>query len=300
MADRVEDARPYPRHELVVIRGDDFVEGSTGDPGPDIGPIRRARPIVDRADHVVIAMPAEMIPEGVRPARVPGHLDPEPDRHAAWPPALGGLADDALAIRIRHVAPGRVAPVEVDVVGDRDLGQALLDRQRSVDIDRDPRVERERRGRPGGRGRHPEIRPSSWPTRSKADTARSRCSSVSAAVTIVRRRAWSRATVGYTTEVAKMPSSNSRPERRIAASESPTMTGVIGVSERPVSNPRRASSALNRFVLAHSRSMSHGSSSMTRIASRHAAATAGGWEVENRNGRARWIRRSRRFREPAT
>jgi len=38
--------------------------------------------------------------------------------------------------------------------------------------------------------------------------------------TIVRSRAWSRATVGKTTEVAKTPSSNSRPEKRIAASES--------------------------------------------------------------------------------
>ena len=56
-----------------------------------------------------------------------------------------------------------------------------------------------------------------------------------------------------------------------------------------MSKPSRASSALNRRVLAQSRSMSSGSSCMTRIASRHAAATAGGWEVEKRNGRARWI-----------
>jgi hypothetical protein len=109
----------------------------------------------------------------------------------------------------------------------------------------------------------------------------------------LRRRAWSSATVGKTTEVAKTPSSNNRPENRIAASESPTMIGVIGVSERPVSKPSRASSPLKRFVLAHSRSIRHGSSCMTRIASRQAAASAGGCEVEKRNGRARWISSSR-------
>src|SRR6266540_6963049 len=97
-----------------------------------------------------------------------------------------------------------------------------------------------------------------------------------------------------------MPSSNSRLLKRVVVSESPRMTGVIGVSEAPVSKPRRESSALNRRVFDHSRSSSSGSSSKTRIASRQAAATAGGWEVEKRNGRARWMRTSRRAREPAT
>ena len=75
---------------------------------------------------------------------------------------------------------------------------------------------------------------------------------------------------------------------------------MIGVSLCPMSNPSRPSSALNRRVFAHSRSWSSGSSCMIRIASRHAAATAGGWLVENRNGRARWMRMSRRACEPAT
>ncbi len=66
-----------------------------------------------------------------------------------------------------------------------------------------------------------------------------------------------------------------------------------------MSKPRRPSSALNRRVLAHRRSMSSGSSTMIRIASRHAAATAGGCDVENRNGRARWIRMSRSDWDPA-
>ena len=108
------------------------------------------------------------------------------------------------------------------------------------------------------------------------------------------------ATVGKTTGWAKTPSPMSRSLKRIAVSGSPIMTGVIGVSERPVSKPRRASSALNRRVLAHSRSCSSGSSTMTRMASRQAATTAGGCEVENRNGRARWVRISRSAVLPAT
>ena len=41
-------------------------------------------------------------------------------------------------------------------------------------------------------------------------------------------------------------------------------------------------------------------SSSTSMAARHAAATAGGCEVENRNGRARWCRKSISARLPAT
>ena len=43
-----------------------------------------------------------------------------------------------------------------------------------------------------------------------------------------------------------------------------------------------------------------GSSISTSIAAMHAAATAGGCEVENRNGRARWHRKSISVRLPAT
>ena len=106
--------------------------------------------------------------------------------------------------------------------------------------------------------------------------------------------------MGNTTDVPNTPSSNRRFEKRIVVSLSPRITGVMGVSLRPMSNPRRASSALNRRVLTHRRSISSGSSTMIRIASRHAAATAGGWLVEKRKGRERWTRMSRRAWLPAT
>ena len=64
-------------------------------------------------------------------------------------------------------------------------------------------------------------------------------------MTIVRSRDLSMATVGKTTGWAKTPSSISRSLKRPAVSGSPIMTGVIGVSEAPVSKPRRVSSALN-------------------------------------------------------
>ena len=92
----------------------------------------------------------------------------------------------------------------------------------------------------------------------------------------------------------------SRSLKRPAVSGSPIITGVIGVSDTPVSKPRRVSSVLNERVLAHRRSSSSGSSCMTLIASRHDATTDGGWDVEKRNGRARWVRISRRAIEPAT
>ncbi len=72
----------------------------------------------------------------------------------------------------------------------------------------------------------------------------SSCSSACAAVTIVRRRDLSMATVGNTTGWANTPSSMSRSLKRPAVSGSPIMTGVIGVSETPVSKPSRVSSVL--------------------------------------------------------
>ena len=63
---------------------------------------------------------------------------------------------------------------------------------------------------------------------------------------------------GKTIGWAKTPSSKSRSLNRAAVVESPIMTGVIGVSDAPVSKPSRASSALNRRVLVHNRSISSG------------------------------------------
>ena len=77
------------------------------------------------------------------------------------------------------------------------------------------------------------------------------------------------------------------------------MTGVMGVSDAPVSNPSACSPSLNDAVLDHSRSRRSGSSRITSSAAMHAATTAGGAEVENRNGRPRFCNHSMRWCDPA-
>jgi hypothetical protein len=65
------------------------------------------------------------------------------------------------------------------------------------------------------------------------------------------------------------------------------MTGVIGLSLTPVSNPRACNPALKNRVFSHSFSIHCGSLSSTSIAAMQVAATDGGCDVEKRNGRAR-------------
>ena len=69
----------------------------------------------------------EVVADVGLPSAVVRQLDAEPDRDAAIGPALGGLADDPLALLERRESVGRRAGLEVDMVGDRDLGDAPLD-----------------------------------------------------------------------------------------------------------------------------------------------------------------------------
>ena len=57
-------------------------------------------------------------------------------------PAIGGRTHDPLAILEAGIAVGRIARVEVDVVGDRDLGETQRDGLRRVQVDRDGAVGR--------------------------------------------------------------------------------------------------------------------------------------------------------------
>src|SRR5436190_1286303 len=93
-----------------------------------------------------------------------------------------------------------------------------------------------------------------------------------------RIRARSFATIGKTIGKANTPSSNNRSLNRFAIVESPSMTGVIGVALRPMSNPIETSRFLKYFVFDHSFFTCRGSVSRTSIAAVQAAATAGGWE----------------------
>ena len=84
--------------------------------------------------------------------------------------------------------------------------------------------------------RHIRSKLACRPSRTRrARTAARRC--VCVAVTMVRTRALSRATVGNAMPCAKTPSSNRRSDSFIARAPSPAMTGVIGLSLRPVLKP---------------------------------------------------------------
>ena len=73
---------------------------------------------------------------------------------------------------------------------------------------------------------------------------------------------------------------------------SPIMMGVIGVSlggvaRPPMSKPSKPSSFFQKRVFSQSFSMRSGSFSRTSKAAMQVAATDGGCDVENKNGRAR-------------
>src|SRR2546430_16690682 len=91
-----------------------------------------------------------------------------------------------------------------------------------------------------------------------------------------RIRARSFATIGKTIGKANTPSSNNRSLNRFAVAESPSITGVIGVSLRPMSNPIETSRFLKYFVLAQSFFTWRGSVSRTSIAAVQAPAPARG------------------------
>src|SRR6185436_2168604 len=133
-----------------------------------------------------------------------------------------------------------------------------------------------------------QIKPISRPTAANASSAYCRSSRVCVAVTIVRTRALSRATVGKAIPCANTPRSKSLSDSSIALAPSPAMTVVIGLSLSPVLKPRRCSPSLKKRVLSHNRSMISGSCSSTSSAAMQAITTDGGCDVENRNGRARW------------
>jgi hypothetical protein len=72
-------------------------------------------------------------------------LDPEPDGDALRRPPLARVPDGAFAIGKRDVVVGRCGGVEVDVIRDRELGDATVDCLAGVVVDRDDAVRGEAR-----------------------------------------------------------------------------------------------------------------------------------------------------------
>ena len=90
---------------------------------------------MDRTDDEVVVVAGEMIADLGRVPRVPGDLDAEADGHAPLGPALGPVADDALALLEGGLAVAGRAGREVDVIGDRQLRDAPLDGQSGVVVE---------------------------------------------------------------------------------------------------------------------------------------------------------------------
>ncbi len=219
VADRVEEPGASRGLDLVEGWRHDLRERPARDPARDVrGVVWRHHPVVDRPDGEVVGVPPQVLADVRLPRAVVGELDAEPDRDALRTPALRGVADDPLAVGEGRIAERRSPGLEVEVIGDRQLADAEVDRLLRVDVDRDVAVGRQvgvemgvqREAAAAAVLGHPPMRPSSWPTRSNASRARSSCESACAAVTIVRIRARSMATVGKTTGWAKTPSSMSR------------------------------------------------------------------------------------------
>src|SRR3989304_1700313 len=116
---------------------------------------------------------------------------------------------------------------------------------------------------------------SSFPIFSYAASASSRSFRFRPAVTMFRMRALSRATSGKTIGTANTFSSNSRLLNFCASAESPSITGVIGVSLCPMSKPRFTRRFLKYFVFDHSFFTWRGSVSSTSIAAMHDAVVDG-------------------------
>ena len=184
---------------------------------------------VDGPDHVVVRVAGEMVADLVLAAD--SYVISTPNRMAipCGPSARPPRGPSAPGPEREPI--GRGARVEVDVIGDRQLGDPALDGGGRVDVDRDVAVGREVRVEVGVErqvarladprlGSAGSVTPRSAPARGRPGRTRrarvSSCSSVWAAVTIVRMRALSSATVGKTTGWAKTPSSNSRPLNRLA------------------------------------------------------------------------------------
>src|SRR5437899_10445563 len=83
---------------------------------------------------------------------------------------------------------------------------------------------------------------------------------------------------------AKTPSSKRRSLNRLAVAESPSITGVIGVSLRPMSNPIEPRRFLKYFVFGQSFLTWRGSVLRTSIAAVQGVATAGGCKQHASHG----------------
>ena len=238
MPDRVEEPGPGSRHDLGEVRLDDLVQCPAGHPAIDTAPrVRRAGPVVDRADREVVACRARWSRTSP-PSPVVRQLGLGPDREPAIGPSAGGVADKSLRGVERRVSvagsPG--SEIDVMVIASSRMPRATErgSRRRSArgcqatDVD------------VGVEGQVARLARSSHPAggRTVADgVGAPRAPGRASGRYGPRRRpeaglvdSDSRGTTGWT----NTPSSRRRSLNRPAVAESPIITGVIGVSDAGV------------------------------------------------------------------
>src|SRR3954453_4681373 len=96
------------------------------------------------------------------------------------------------------------------------------------------------------------MTPRSLPIVANCSSAKSICSKVCVAMTLVRSRHCDGGTAGGATGLVKTPASNRRRHMRNVFSKGPINTGTMGVSVGPMSNPRSRKPWGKRWVLAQS------------------------------------------------
>jgi hypothetical protein len=98
---------------------------------------------VDRSDHEIVLIAVEMGADGRLVCTLVSDLHAEADVYPPIGPPFGCLADAPLAIGEGRERVRGPAGIEVDVVGDRDLRDALRHRAGGEHVDRDVAVGRE-------------------------------------------------------------------------------------------------------------------------------------------------------------
>src|SRR6185295_15647006 len=135
---------------------------------------------------------------------------------------------------------------------------------------------------------------------SKTFNALSICPSLWVAITVMRKRDVPTGTVGGRMPWANTPRSSKTPDNAMQRAASPTISGKIGLSLFPNSNPSLLSPNFNFWQLSRSASRRCGSFCISSMAANAIAITAGGSEVVKMKLRQRLISKSHNPRLPAT
>jgi hypothetical protein len=143
MPERIEQTGPGSRRDLVEVGLDDLGNRFAGSECRDtIRPVWRKRSDVDRSDREVVAVLSQMRPDVALVPTLIRQLAAKSDRDSISP-SFAGLSHNPFPPLIRDEVVRRIARIEIDVVGDRDLVDVALDGLGGICVDRDVTVGRQ-------------------------------------------------------------------------------------------------------------------------------------------------------------